>query len=233
VIDRRAGSRVRDIDETTPYDILQSQDHLIFCKKGILPMPFPLLAMLFAVSVVAAEPAAAMDEKPIVIVKDTISRILETLGDDALSEEEMRSRVASIASERINYYEMGRRVLAVHWVTASRDEQRHFVELFREILTNTYWTRIKNYRNEEVVYFTSSIDQEIFATVDTVIQSETVEIPVTYRLKYTDGKWLAYDFLVEIQSLVATYRKSFAETIKNHGMPRLLEELEKRAAEPA
>jgi ABC-type transporter MlaC component len=80
---------------------------------------------------------------------------------------------------------------------------------------------------------TPDSDQEIFATVDTVIQSETVEIPVAYRLKYTDGKWLAYDFLVENQSLVATYRKSFAEIIKNHGMPRLLKELEKRAAEPA
>jgi len=192
-----------------------------------------LILLMFSLWLLPLANAAAIDERPIVIVKDTITRVLTALGDDTLSEDERRDRVAAIASERINFYEMSRRILAVNWAKADKDEQRQFVELFREILTNTYWRRIKEYRNEEVVYFTGSIDEEIFATVDTVIQSETIEIPVTYRLKYSDGKWLAYDFLVENQSLVSTYRKSFSETIKNHGMSRLLKEMEKRSAEPS
>lgn len=192
-----------------------------------------LAALSFLLLVSVSQTAAAVDEKPIVIVKSTITRILKTLADDSLSEEQTRNRVAEITRERINYYEMSRRILAVNWAKAGPEQQRRFVELFTEILTNTYWSRIKKYRNEEVVYFTSSIEQEVYATVDTVIQSETIEIPVTYRLKYTNGKWLAYDFLVEGASLIGTYRASFAEIIKNHGMDQLLKEMAEKVREPA
>ena len=170
---------------------------------------------------------------PIVIVKDMITRILKTLSDDSLSEEQARNRVESIASERINYYEMSKRILAVNWSKAEPAQQRRFIELFRQILLHTYWSRLKKYSDEEVIYFTSTVEKDIFATVDTVIQSETIEIPVSYRLKYADGKWLAYDFLVENKSLIATYRASFAEIIKNHGMDRLLKEMEKETREDA
>ena len=180
-----------------------------------------------------AQTALATDETPILIVKDTITRIMKTLADDSLSTEVARKRVGQIASERINYYEMSKRVLAVNWSKADPAQQKRFIKLFRKILSNAYWARIKEYRNEEVVYFTSSIENEIYATVDTVIQSDVVEIPVTYRMKYTDGKWLAYDFLVENSSLIATYRTSFAEIIKNHGMERLLKEMEEKAKSSA
>ncbi len=181
----------------------------------------------------ASQVRAETDAMPVVILKDTITCILKTLSDDSLSEEQARNRVESIASERINYYEMSKRILAVNWSKAEPAQQRRFIELFRQILLHTYWSRLKKYSDEEVIYFTSTIEKDIFATVDTVIQSETIEIPVSYRLKYADGKWLAYDFLVENKSLIATYRASFAEIIKNHGMDRLLKEMEKETRDDA
>jgi phospholipid transport system substrate-binding protein len=184
-------------------------------------------------SILPVAQALAADETPIIIVKSTITRIMKTLADDSLSVDAARKRVGQIASERINYYEMSKRILAINWAKADPDQQKRFIELFKEILSNTYWDRIKKYRNEEVVYFTSSIENEIYATVDTVIQSDTVEIPVTYRMKYTNGKWLAYDFLIENSSLIGTYRTSFAEIIKNHGMERLLKEMEEKAKSSA
>jgi phospholipid transport system substrate-binding protein len=201
-----------------------------------MPNPAFTLRALIVVALLAtlsAPSTTVADEQPIVIVKDTITRIMKTLADGSLSADETRRRVGQIASERINYYEMSKRILAVNWSKADRDQQKRFVELFKEILSNTYWARIKKYRNEEVVYFTASIEREIYATVDTVIQSDTIEIPVTYRMKYADGKWLAYDFLVENNSLIATYRSSFAETIKNHGIERLLQEMAEKARSSA
>ena len=86
---------------------------------------------------------------------------------------------------------MSKRILAVNWSKADPEQQKRIIKLCEEILSNTYWARLRKYRNEEVIYFTSSIEREIYATVDTVIQSKVVEIPVTYRLKYTKEKWLA------------------------------------------
>ena len=161
------------------------------------------IVLISLVSVVPqAQIQAATNETPIAIVKDTITRILSTLADDSLSEEQARKRVAAIANERINYYEMSKRVLAVNWSKTNPEQRKRFVGFFRQKLFDTYWSRFKKYRDKEVIYFTSTIDNDGFATVDTVIQSDTIEIPVTYRLKYAKGKWLAYDFLVENNSLI-------------------------------
>ena len=189
------------------------------------------IAML-AVLGLLVPPVAATDEKPTVIVKDVVTRILAVLDDESLSEEQARKRVEAIASEGINYYEMSKRILAGSWSQATADQKSRFIELFRQILLNNYWSRIRQYSGEHVRYVNFSIDREIYATVHTVIQGETVEIPVSYRLKYADGAWLAYDIIVESNSLIATYRASFGKVIKNHGIERLLKEMEKRAKEP-
>jgi ABC-type transporter MlaC component len=72
-------------------------------------------------SILVAQVAAA-DETPIIIVKDTITRIMKTLADDSLSVDAARKRVGQIASERINYYEMSKRILAVNWSKADPDQ---------------------------------------------------------------------------------------------------------------
>ena len=148
-------------------------------------MVWLLLAALGAA--LAPGAAAAESERPIVVVKDTISRILETLRDQTLAPEAARARVASIASERIDYRDMSQRILARHWAKADPEQQDRFVSMFRDVVVNLYWERIRKYAGEEVFYFTSSIDQEIYATVDTVIQSDTIEIPVTYRLRLSNA----------------------------------------------
>ena len=155
--------------------------------KNVINLRSILLISLLSI-VTAAQLQAAAEEKPVVIVKDTISRILNALSDDSLSEEQARKRVADIASERINYYEMSKRILAVNWSKMDRDQQNRFIALFRQKLLDTYWSRIKKYSDEEVIYFTATMDDDEFATVDTVIQAETIEIPVTYRLRYAKGE---------------------------------------------
>ena len=54
------------------------------------------------------------DAMSVIIVKDTITRILKTLLDDSLSAEQARDRIDRIAGERINYYELSKRILAVN-----------------------------------------------------------------------------------------------------------------------
>lgn len=188
-----------------------------------------LFCFLLMLATVAS--GAETDDKPIIVVKNTISRILKVLSDESISEADAREKVAAIAGERIDYQEMSQRVLGINWSKADASQQQRFVHLFREIVLHRNWARMKQFNNEDVIYFTSTIDKDIFAAVDTVIQSETVEIPVTYNLRLTNGRWLAYDFIIEDQSLISNYRNSFASVIKNHGVDRLLEEMEKTVNE--
>lgn len=73
-----------------------------------------------------------------------------------------------------------------------------------------------------MLYFTATIDRDIYATVDTIIQTERIKVPVTYRLKFANGRWLAYDFLIENKSMISTYRATYAQIIKNKGIDELL-----------
>jgi|GEM_PF-1083526 ABC-type transporter MlaC component len=181
-------------------------------------------SIIWALMVVTCVPGSvsATEETPVAIVKDTISRILETLSDNSLNDEQARAAVEQIASERINYYEMGQRILARNWSKADDAQKARFVELFRERFIHVYWSRIRNYSDEDVLYFTATIDRDIYATVDTIIQTERIKVPVTYRLKFANGRWLAYDFLIENKSMISTYRATYAQIIKNKGIDKLL-----------
>ena len=66
------------------------------------------------------------------------------------------------------------------------------------------------------------------AVVETIIKTDSTEIPVNYKLKNNDGEWYAYDVIVEGVSLVNNYRNTFAVIVKNEGMDGLLSDIQRR-----
>ena len=66
------------------------------------------------------------------------------------------------------------------------------------------------------------------AVVETLIITDSTEIPVNYKLKNNDGNWFAYDVVIEGVSLVSNYRSTFAAIVKNDGMDGLLLDIQGR-----
>ena len=167
----------------------------------------------------------ANEEAPGQIVKKTVDQVLEVLRDDALNETEKKQRISELAKQRINFKDMSRRILAVNWRKASEEQRIEFTSLFQEILLNTYWIRMSQYAGERVEYIAVSQNEDDYATVDTIIvrDQDSVEIPLSYRMKRFVSIWYAYDFTVEYLSLVQSYRNEYRATIKNHGIDGLLD----------
>ena len=189
------------------------------------PMRIPL-PLLLAVTLWNSPAAAQEQEDPGRIVQYTVNRVLAVLADQTLPETEKQSRVYALAGERIDFAGISRRILATHWIDASAEQRQRFQELFREILLGSYWERLRNYRDERVEYITVMMDGDALATVDTVIVTDRVEIPISYRMERVDGKWMAYDFLVESLSLVTNFRIEYRNLIKLNGIDGLLEQME-------
>ena len=183
-----------------------------------------LLASVCIQSVAAGEPQI----KPGIIVQETVNKVLEILGDEQMPEAEKKTRAYEIVGKQINFAGMSRRILAINWKKSSETQRAEFEKLFRQMLLNTYWQRIKNYDDEKVEYITGMIEGNRFATVDTVIVSDKIEIPITYRMELVDGKWMAYDFLIESLSLVTRYRTEYRSTIKTHGIDGLLKQMQEK-----
>jgi len=184
---------------------------------------FPSALLLFFV--LLSQNAVAAGQSPGMIVKTTVDRVLDVLDDKALDEEQKRRIIYQTAGKNIDFREMSQRILAVNWKLLSEDQQVEFVFLFEKILLGDYWARIRNYSGERVEYLAVSVDQNRFATVDTVIvrPEGRAEIPITYRMLLRSGEWVAYDFLVEDLSLVQNYRTEYQAIIKNNGVEGLLE----------
>jgi phospholipid transport system substrate-binding protein len=178
-----------------------------------------LLMSLFSFQVQAS------DETPGKIVKETVDQVLLVLQDNSLNEAKRKELISNLITQRINFKDMSRRVLATNWKQATEEQQAKFTSLFQQILINTYWIRMNQYAGERVEYITVTSDKEGYATVDTIIvrDDSDVEIPISYRMKRFVDVWFAYDFVVESLSLVQSYRNEYNATIKNYGIDGLLD----------
>jgi phospholipid transport system substrate-binding protein len=187
-----------------------------------------LSPILFSTLLLAAAPGMAQEaEDPGRIVQNTVNRVLAALADAGLSETERKSKVYALAGERIDFASISRRILATYWIDATAEQREQFEKLFREILLGSYWARIRHYRNERVEYITVMMEGDALATVDTIVVTDRVEIPISYRMERVNGRWLAYDFLVESLSLVTNFRNEYRNLIKLNGIDGLLEQMQR------
>ncbi len=154
-------------------------------------------------------------------VMDTVNQVLTVLRDTKASEADKRAKVYSLVQGRIDFEGMSRRILAVDWKNLDTTQRAKFQGLFKQLLLDSYWAQMRKYKDEKAEYVTAIVEGDNEATVDTIIVSGTLEIPVTYRMEKLNGTWLAYDILVESLSLTSNYRNEYRTVIKSKGIDGL------------
>ena len=71
--------------------------------------------------------------------------------------------------------------------------------------------------------------QEAYAEVRTEVRSEKTSIPMDYRLFWNEGRWHAYDIVVDGVSLVKNYRSQFHKVIRDSSYQELVKRLSDRS----
>lgn len=89
-------------------------------------------------------------------VKGTINDLIKVLDDESLKQpeqaEERQHEIEQIIKHRVDYEEMARRALGAPWPTLSHRDQREFVDLFVQLLRDTFAGRITERSDEQVVF---------------------------------------------------------------------------------
>ncbi len=178
-----------------------------------------LLVLIMGTALAAAGPAD--------IVRTASDEVLVILQDQTLSRRQRWQKVNEILHANFDFEGISRSVLAIKWHEAELEEQREFVRYFSQYLEEIYRTRIEEY-NDQKIRIDSETLQGNRAVVDTTIVSGDVEIPVNYRMRRNEGKWLVYDVLIEGQSMVSSYRNTFNAIAQTSGMQGLLNDLKRR-----
>ncbi|MFM7842049.1 MAG: phospholipid-binding protein MlaC, partial [Nitrospira sp.] len=103
-----------------------------------------------------------------------------------------------------------------------------FVDLFRQLLTNSYADRIEGYSGEQVHYLNERKEAD-YAEVRTRVSSGKADIPLDYRLLNKSGDWRIYDVVVDGISLVKNYRSQFEKIIRTSGYDDLVKKLREKS----
>jgi phospholipid transport system substrate-binding protein len=189
------------------------------------------MLMVLTLGAVLAFPAhGSAETSPMQTVQESVDAILALLRDDTLEEADLRAKIRAHINTRFDFEAMSQRTLATNWKKASAEERQKFVDLFSQLIENTYIGKVESYTNEKVEYPGEKVKGSK-AVVETLIIAASADIPVDYRLYKKGDAWWVYDVIIEGVSLVSNYRSSYQEIVKKEGFDGLLARMQEKIDE--
>lgn len=169
---------------------------------------------------------------PMTTAENTVNRVLDVLRDPKLkspaAKEIKKEKLRAIYKDMFDEIEFSRRTLARNWNKFSPAQRSEFVQLFEQILEKSYIDKILDYKNEKIDFYKENMISENQAEIQTRVVTSSKEIPIFYRMILKNGKWKAYDVVVENVSLVQNYRTQFNDILSENTPAQLLEILRKK-----
>lgn len=187
-----------------------------------------LISLLYPLSTEAAS------SSPLQLIQSGSDRglriIKSSLFEGGPSLKQRREEILIITEEYFDFDEMAKRALGRPWKDRSSEEQKEFLKLFKQLLFNTYISRVEStatpttrtrYEGEQI--------EGRYALVKTwVTNDKEPDFEIDYRLILGDSGWKVYDVVVEGMSLVNNYRQQFASILNNRSFPDLLMQLREK-----
>jgi phospholipid transport system substrate-binding protein len=201
-------------------------------KKTIILVAFRAPVVLVATFLAAMVLGAALPAwagGPTERMKETTDKIIAIVSDPALKgpdkAEAKKSSIREVVDDVIDWEEMSRRSLGIHWQKRTDEEKREFVRLFSQLIEKTYRDKVEDYSGERVNYVGERIDGDYAEVESRIVTSKNTEIPVNYKMSRKQGKWWVYDIVIEGVSFVNNYRTQFNSILASSSYPGLVKQL--------
>ncbi len=167
-------------------------------------------------------------------VRSAIDRAFVVLNDPALMGKEhtaeRRAKVRAAIEDAIDFEEMTKRSLGIHWRKRTDAERGEFTALFSELLEDSYMDKIEANYDAKVYFKGEKINKKgtrgVVKTL--VVTRKDTEVPIDYRMMKKGKGWVAYDIVIEGVSLVSNYRTQFNQIIQNSSYEDLVKGLKKK-----
>jgi phospholipid transport system substrate-binding protein len=193
---------------------------------------FLIAAIAVGVALGPAPPARA--GAPTDQVRAYTDAVVKVLEDPALKQEdrrhERRAAVRKLATEIFDVQETARRALGPHWQQRTPAEREEFVQLFAELLEQSYIGKIDLFGGEKLRYTEEKIDGDNAVVRAKVVTKQNTEVPVEARMLRKGDRWLIYDIVIENISLIGNYRSQFDRIIRTSSFGELVRRLKTRDA---
>jgi phospholipid transport system substrate-binding protein len=187
-----------------------------------------------------AVPVRANAGSPLEELKSTVDKITAVLDDKAmresLSREALVEKLKEVSRDRFDWEEIAKRSLGMYSKDRSEAEKMEFTGLLKNLLLNSYLTKIlDNYSGQSVIFDKEIINESNLAQVESrIVNKADKSIVIGARLMKKGDNWMVYDLIIEGVSSLKNYRAQFYDIIRQSSYSDLVKRLrDKQKIEPA
>jgi phospholipid transport system substrate-binding protein len=193
-----------------------------------MALPAPLALAL--IGALLAAPALAHEEAPDALLKRVSAEVTQDKDIRAGDPAKLRALVEAKLLPHFDARRATQTAVGANWRRATPQQQDELVREFTRLLVRTYSGALTSYRDQAIdVMPLRAKPEDTEVTVRTRIRQAGAEsIMIEYDLAKNESGWKVFDVRVAGISLVATYRTSFAEEVRNHGIDGLISALSAR-----
>ncbi|MCL2102787.1 MAG: ABC transporter substrate-binding protein [Syntrophorhabdaceae bacterium] len=178
-------------------------------------------------------PAVAQGGEATDQIRGTIDRgIAILMRPDLQGDAKKQERRALLRQElypRFDFEEISRRALGVNWKGRTPEEKQEFIKVFKELLENSYASKIEGYKGEKIVFGQEALDLPYAEVRTKVVTTKGEQFDVNYRVLKNGDEWRIYDIVIEGVSLVNNYRSQFTDMLSKYSFSEMMERLKKTA----
>jgi len=161
-------------------------------------------------------------------IRSTVNRgIAILMRPDLHGETKKQERRALLRKElyqRFDFEESSWRALGVNWKRRTPKEKQEFIEVFRELLINSYASKIEGWECEKIVYSHEVLDLPYAEVHTKIITAKGEQHDISYLVfgNKGDWHWHIYDIVIEGVSLIDDYRSQFMEMLSRDSFSEMM-----------
>ncbi len=146
-----------------------------------------------------------------------------------VSQQEKDRRFEKLFNEALDLKFIGQFVLGRYWRTATPEQKKEFIEVYRQLNVKTWSKRFDEFRGKKFIFngtSPSSSANQIFVN-SSVPMDQGNPASVVWRVKQSGNSFKIVDIIIENVSLAITARNEYTAFIKKspNGIDRLIKDL--------
>ena len=176
-------------------------------------LSFVVAVFLLATGSAQAEVNAQQAED---FIKQVTTQGIEEIINSDVSIEEKDARFADLFNKYLDLDFIGRFVLGRYWRTSTPEQQKEFINVYREMNIKTWSKRFDEFKGKTFVFkgtTPSNSAGQIFVNTE-VPMEQGAPAKVVWRVKETKGEFKVVDIIIENASLAITARNEYTAYLK-------------------
>ena len=170
-------------------------------------------------------------EDPVAAIKKKDGELQALLKKSSHTAKE-KERVKDLLSESFDFEMLAKKSLsAKDWDAQDAAAQEKFVAEFKRMVRNSSAKRLELYRADSTIYEPAKMKKEGEARVVAHLWNKGKEAVLEYKMSQVNGKWMAWDLVIDDLSTARNYKDQFSQILKTKSFAELIDIISKKADE--